>query len=117
MFKYFKYNHQETDFVSLKREAGKVCFLSQRYTNRHQQSKETELVFNFLSSVNKFFYFLILPQLKPPWHSEVEIKSGSELDWHLPELEAQRDSLFHASVFNPSVPTTAATKPGIATVI
>lgn len=24
----FRYNHQDTDFVSLKREAGKVCFLS-----------------------------------------------------------------------------------------
>lgn len=32
MLKYFRYHHQETDFVSLKREAGKVCFLSHKDT-------------------------------------------------------------------------------------
>lgn len=129
MFKYFSYNHQETDFASfgynhqetdfanLKEKLERFVF-SLIQIHKYQQSKEPEFVFNFLHSLTKLFSFLFLPQLNPPWPSELGRDTGCGLDWHLPELEEQEASLFHAfSFFDCSIPTNAATNPGIATVI
>lgn len=114
----FRYNHQDTDFVSLKWEAGKVCFLSHTDTQIDTNNQKNQSLFNFFKFPNQIIFFLNSATTK----SSLTFRSR-KWHWMRTGLTASRAggtrafSVLCNLFLNCSVPTTTATKPEIATVI
>lgn len=118
ILKYFRYHHHKTDFVSLKREAGKVCFLSHTYTQIDTNNQKSQSL---------WVYFFKLPnQILLFLNSATTVKlsltfwSGKWYYTGLTSSTSEGSRPFFISCilfFSHSIPTITATKLGIVTSI